>query len=245
MLILVGTHRRVRQITLNRPEKRNALNMELCRDLAVALSQADEDPAIGAILLNANGPAFCAGMDLRESLDADPAALSELHESIFTVIDRLSKPLIAAVHGPALAGGTGLVSNAQIVVASPDATFGLTEIRIGLWPVLVFRAVALAIGERRATELSLTGRTITARQAFEYGLVTELAENPLEAAASIAASVSEFSPAAVSGGLSYAREIRHTGWKEGGELGLELRRRLIAGDDFQAAAKAFMRKKLE
>src|SRR5580700_6007261 len=147
------------RVALNRPEKRNALDSATCRDLLDAFRKAESDPAIGAILLCGNGPAFCAGMDLKEALAADQSGLADLHERLFTTIQRARKPMIAAVHGAALAAGTGLAANAHMVIASPDAQFGLTEIRIGLWPVIVFRAVARAIGERRATELSLTGRT--------------------------------------------------------------------------------------
>ncbi len=161
---------RLLRLTLNRPQKRNALNLELCRALVEALEGADRDPKIGAILLSANGPSFCAGMDLHEIDHVDDGALSLVHEQLFTIGARLSKPLVAAVHGAALAGGTGLVANCHIVVASEDATFGLTEIRLGLWPFLVFRAVAAAIGERRATELSLTGRIFGAGEAQEIGL---------------------------------------------------------------------------
>ena len=79
-----------------------------------------------------------------------------------------SKPIVAAVAGPALGGGTGLVANCHVVIAGPNATFGLTEIRLGLWPFLVFRAVAAAAGERRALELALTGRIFDAREAANW-----------------------------------------------------------------------------
>ena len=147
---------RVLRITLNRPEKRNALNLELCRQLVEAFEKADNDRYIGAIVLNANGPAFCAGMDLKETIDVDQVQLAGIHERLFTTIHRTRTPIIAAVHGAALAGGTGLAANAHIVIAKDDARFGLTEIRIGLWPVLIFRSIDHAIGERRTVELSLT-----------------------------------------------------------------------------------------
>ena len=131
-------------------------------------------PGIGAILLTGTGKAFCAGMDLAEALQADRSELDELHERLFTVGIRLHKPMIAGVHGAALAGGTGLAANAHILIACEEASFGLTEIRIGLWPILIFRAVKAAIGERRATELALTGRIFDGRKPVSYGLVHEL-----------------------------------------------------------------------
>jgi enoyl-CoA hydratase/carnithine racemase len=136
----------VLRLFLNRPDKRNALNAELCRALVDALEEADRDPGIGAILLSGRGKSFCAGMDLKEVVTDDPQELAELHDRLFTVGSRLGKPLIAAVQGAALAGGTGLVANCHIVIAAEDATFGLTEIRLGLWPFLVFRVVAMALG---------------------------------------------------------------------------------------------------
>jgi enoyl-CoA hydratase/carnithine racemase len=138
---------RLLRLTLNRPEKRNALDTALCRTLLDALDDAAADPAVGAILLIANGRAFCAGMDLAEiEQDGRAAEIDALHERLFTIGARLAKPLIAGVQGPVLGGGVGLVANCHIVVAGPEADFGLTEIRLGLWPFLVHRAVAGALG---------------------------------------------------------------------------------------------------
>jgi enoyl-CoA hydratase/carnithine racemase len=234
---------RVFQIGLNRPEKRNALSLELCRQLVGAFDRADEDRSVGSILLTANGPVFCAGMDLSEALEADSSELSAVHERLFTTIGRIRKPIIAAVLGPALAGGTGLVANAHIVVADPEARFGLTEIRIGLWPVLVFRAVSLAIGERRATELSLTGRQFTTAEALTYGLVTEAFSEPAHRAWEIADTVAGFSPVAISGGIDYTHRTRHLGWDEAGAIGQDVRERLLRAGDFAEGVRAFREKR--
>lgn len=233
---------RVLQIALNRPEKRNALNAELCRAIVEALDAADADSGVGAIVLKGNGAAFCAGMDLREALETDSNQLAGIHEQLFTSITRLRKPMIAAIHGSALAGGTGLASNAHIVVASPDARFGLTEIRISLWPVLVFRACVLAMGERRATELSLTGRVISAEEALQYALVTEIAADPHARALELATTLSGYSANALSAGLDYVQKIRTQTWAEAGQLGREVRAGLMAHPDFREAAAAFLKK---
>jgi enoyl-CoA hydratase/carnithine racemase len=242
-LIETASAGRVRHVTLNRPEKRNALNSALCAALARAFEEAENDDSVGAILLSGNGRAFCAGMDLEEALYADPGELGRLHEVVFTQINRLRKPVIAAVQGAALGGGTGLVANAHVVVAAPDARFGLTEIRIGLWPVLVWRAVDLAIGERRATELSLTGRVFDAEEARLYGLVTEIAASPLERAAAIAAEVSQNSAVAMAAGLDYVRSSRGATWERAGALGREVRDRLMAGVEFKAGVQAFLQRR--
>ena len=229
---------RVLHIALNRPEKRNALNHKLCTQLLKAFDDAEEDGGIGTIVLSGNGPAFCAGMDLND----DSSQLTDLHERLFTTINRIRKPVIAAVHGAALAGGTGLAANAHIVVAAADARFGLTEIRIGLWPVLVFRACSLAMGERRTTELSLTGRLFGAEEATQYGLVTEIAPDPLQRAYETAASIAEYSPTALREGLAYVNQIRNQDWRDAGKSGQIVRDRLMAGSDFRKAVEAFFRK---
>jgi enoyl-CoA hydratase/carnithine racemase len=234
---------RVFHIALNRPEKRNALNIELCRSLVEAFDHADCAASVGAILLTANGPAFCAGMDLAESICCDQIQLGGIHDSLFTVINRVRKPIIAAVTGAAFAGGAGLAANSHILVADPDARFGLTEIRIGLWPVLIFRAIEHAIGERRAVELSLTGRIFTAAEAYEWGLVTEISPTPEARAAAIAATISEFSPQAIGAGLDFVHHTRGQNWEHSGRIGRQSRDRLLAAEDYKEGVRAFLEKR--
>jgi enoyl-CoA hydratase/carnithine racemase len=241
-LIEASQQGRVLYLALNRPEKRNALNSSLCRALLEAFAQANADPSIGVILLRGNGPSFCAGMDLKEAVDAGDEDLLSLHERLFTIINRIDKPIIASVQGAAVGGGLGLAANAHIVVAAPDAKFGLTEIRIALWPVMIFRAVVLAVGERRATELSLTGRFFTAQEALNYGLVTEVAENPLAHAAERAMAIAEYSPNALARGLEYSRRIRHLTWEQAGTLGRQTRDDLMFHPDFAKAVSSFFEK---
>jgi enoyl-CoA hydratase/carnithine racemase len=234
---------RVLRITLNRPEQRNALNLATCEELVRAIDSADPDPSVGAIVLNANGPTFCAGMDLKESLAVDPEQLVGIHERLFTTIHRIGTPMIAAVHGAALAGGTGLVANAHIVFASPDANFALTEIRIGLWPVIIFRALVHAIGERRTVELSLTGRQFKAAEALYYGLVSDLVEDPLARAMEVAETIAGFSPVAIAEGLDYVHQIRGREWEQAGRIGREIRDRLMESEDFKEGIRAFLEKR--
>lgn len=230
---------RVLHVALNRPEKRNALNTELCHELVGTLDAANTDHSVGAIVITGNGPAFCAGMDLKEAPADDRLEVACLHERLFTSINRIRKPIIAAVHGAALAGGTGLAANAHIVIAAPDAVFGLTEIKIGLWPVLVFRACELAMGERRTTELSITGRTFHAAEAAVYGLVTEIAGDPLARALQIAETVSGYSPVAMGCGLDYVHHIRIRNWDQAGRIGQHMRDRLMDHEDFAEGVRAF------
>jgi enoyl-CoA hydratase/carnithine racemase len=237
------TEGRVRRVTLNRPEKRNALNTAVCRELIAEFDRAEADPDIGAILICGEGPAFCAGMDLSEVLSADQDELMGLHERLFTMIDRARKPIVAAVQGPALAAGMGLAANAHVVVAGRDARFGLTEIRIGLWPVVVFRAVVRAIGERRATELSISGRYMRADEALSAGLVAEIAEDPKARAFEIARQLASFSPTAMATGLEHVARIRGLPWSDAVAINQELRARMMASDDFREGVNAFLEKR--
>ncbi len=154
---------RLRRITLAAPEKRNSLDAAMCRDLLGELGDAAADAEVGAILLEADGPAFCTGID--------PDAGDEL----FTIGRRISKPLVAAVQGFALSGGVALLANAHVVVAAQGSSFGLTDIRDGKWNEAIYRALAKAIGGRRALELSLTGRIFSTPEALAWGLVHTMA----------------------------------------------------------------------
>jgi enoyl-CoA hydratase/carnithine racemase len=232
-------------LALNRPERRNALNMELCSALAAALEGAENDVGVGAVLLSGNGKSFCAGMDLHEVMAPAGADINEVHERIFSAGIRLTKPLIGAVHGAALAGGTGLAANCHIVVASEDATFGLTEIRIGLWPFVIFRTVAAALGQRRATELALSGRIIEAKEAREYGLVHHVVESTglMARAREIANAIAEASPTAIKAGLEFVRDARNKSWEEAGDLARRIRNEVFRSADFQEGIRAFQEKR--
>jgi enoyl-CoA hydratase/carnithine racemase len=243
--LLINREDRVLRLTLNRPEKRNALNLSLCGALAGALEEAEGDKRIGAILLQAAGKAFCAGMDLSEALSLGVAGQSEVHERLFTAGARILKPIVAAVQGPALGGGFGVVANAHVVVASEDATFGLTEIRVGLWPFAIYRAVTLAIGERRALELSLTGRIVGAREALALGLVhyvVPAAELDMHAGR-IASALAVSSPEVARSGLQFVREARGLSWEEAGKLAAQFRARAFESADFREGVSAFREKR--
>src|SRR5690242_12600382 len=230
-------------ITLNRPDKRNALNLQLSRELVHALEAAEKDASVGAILLSGNGKCFCAGMDLSEITETNTDEISSVQEQLFTIGARLGKPLIGAVQNAALAGGTGLAANCHIVFAGEDAVFGLTEIRLGLWPFLVFRSVTAAIGERRAVELALTGRIFGAAEAREMGLVHEVAGNLETRAREVAQGLAGASPTAVQSGLTFVREVRGTDWKSGGEIARRIRDEVFESKDFLEGLQAFREKR--
>lgn len=236
-------HGRVLRIALDRPEKRNALSLDLCRAILEAIGNAAKDPTVGAILITANGKSFCAGMDLNEVAHGATEETNALQEQLFTLGARTEKPLIAAVRGAALGGGTGLVANCHIVIADPEATFGLTEIRLGLWPFLVYRAMELAVGGRRSTELALTGRVFGAEEAKTLGLVHEVAADADERALEVAQTVAGYSPSAIHNGLSFVQEVRGMGWEEAGLVARRVRDWVFTGSDFQEGLRAFREKR--
>jgi enoyl-CoA hydratase/carnithine racemase len=245
MSIETSTDGRLLRLRLNRPEKRNALNMETCRAIVDAIRHADEDPRIGATLITGAGEAFCAGMDLTEARTADRQQLADVHEPLFTLAETVRKPIVAAVQGAAIAGGTGLVANAHIAIATESATFGLTEIRLALWPVLIFPAIAAAVGERRAVELALSGRIFTAGEALDFGLVSEVApEDQLEArACAVARGLANASGPTITAGLDYIRSIRGKDAKEALRIGRIVRDQIMRTEDFAEGLNAFREKR--
>ncbi len=171
---------RIGYITLNRPEKRNALSFELVTELKEAFRQAESDEHVKVIVLKANGEAFCAGADLAYLQNLQQFSLDEnLHDSnhlkqLFLQIYTLKKVVIAQVQGHALAGGCGLATVCDFVFAVPEAKFGYTEVKIGFIPAIVMFFLIRKIGEQKARYLLLTGELIDAAQATETGLVNQV-----------------------------------------------------------------------
>lgn len=153
---------RLCRIALAQAEKRNVLDAAACRELLRELRDAAANSTTGAILIEADGQVFCAG--------AEPD-----DDALFTIGRRIAKPVVAAVQGVAISGGLALVANAHVVVAAQGTSFGFTSIRDGKWPEAIFRAVASAVGERRALELGLTGRVFSTPEALAWGLVHHVA----------------------------------------------------------------------
>jgi len=236
---------RVLRVALNRPERRNALSLALCRELAETLEAAETDPQVGAVLLAAQGPVFSAGMDLDEALIGEADEHAAVHERIFTLGSRLALPIVAAVGGPALGGGLGLVANAHVVLAGQASTFGLTEIRLGMWPFVVFRAVALAVGERRALELSLTGRIFGTQEALAWGLAHEVvpAFELEDRAWQIASGIAHASRDAIRRGMAFVNESRGLDAAAQGRLAAQARKPVFEGPDFREGVTAFREKR--
>lgn len=168
-------------ITLNRPEKRNAFNSHLVQAITEAFVEAARDTNVRGVLLRSEGTAFCAGADLaylqqlQDNSYEDNLGDSEKIASMYSAVYTLPKPVAAAVQGPALAGGAGLVAVCDFAVAVPEATFGFTEVRIGFIPAIVSYFLVRRIGRAHAAPLLLTGRIINAEEALRLGLVHAVA----------------------------------------------------------------------
>ncbi len=236
---------RLLRLTLNRPESRNALDMALCRRLLEAVEAVNGDASLGAILLDANGKDFCSGMDLKEVLEAKPEELLSLHREFFTFGARLRKPMVAQVHGAALAGGLGLALNAHVIIASPEARFGLTETRIGLWPYVIFHSVAAAIGTRKATELALTARILDSHEARRIGIVDSVVESEKlrEEAHRLALGMAEASADAIGEGLRFVQETAGVGPDQAVQAALNYRAKVLDSPDFREGVLAFRQKR--
>ncbi len=169
----------IHTITLNRPERRNALNPQMIAELTHAFGEASAC-ACGVVVLTGAGTAFCSGMDL-ENLKSlthqrpeDQRADAEATMWMMRRLYELTKPTIAAVNGPAIAGGTGLATLCDFTLAAPQARFGYTEVRIGFIPAIVSVFLLEMVGEKKAKSLLLSGRILDAEEALTQGLVTEL-----------------------------------------------------------------------
>jgi methylglutaconyl-CoA hydratase len=169
----------IHTITLNRPERRNALNPQMIAELTHATGES-ASCSCGVVVLTGAGTAFCSGMDL-ESLKSltnqrpeDQRAEAEAMMWMMRRLYELGKPTIAAVNGPAIAGGTGLATLCDFTLAAPRARFGYTEVKIGFVPAIVSVFLLEMIGEKKAKTLLLSGRILDAAEALSFGLVTEV-----------------------------------------------------------------------
>lgn len=179
-LVTYHCSNRIGFITLNRAEKRNALNSQMVTELKQAFSQAKEDNNCKVIVLKANGKAFSAGADLAylqelqnnsfEENYADSSHLKELFEQIYAH----PKIVIAQVEGHAIAGGCGLATVCDFVYAVPEAMFGYTEVKIGFVPAIVMFFLLRKVNEKRTKELLFSGKLISAKTALEYELINEV-----------------------------------------------------------------------
>ena len=170
-------------IWMNRADVRNAFNETMIAELTQAFQAADADQGIRAVVLAGHGPAFCAGADLNWMKKMSGYSLRENHADalalagMLNTIYMMKKPTVARVHGPAFAGGMGLVAACDIAIAAQEAEFCLSEVKLGLTAATISPYVVAAIGERHARRYFLSAERFTAAEAFRIGLVHDLATN--------------------------------------------------------------------
>ena len=189
----------VATITLNRPDKRNALSAPMMSELIDAFKAVGKDTTVRAVVLAANGPAFSAGHDLSELVDGDLVAYRRVFDictELMTLIQAIPQPVIARVHKIATAAGCQLVATCDLAIASTEAKFATPGVKIGLFCTTPMVALSRAVGRKRALQMLLTGQPIDAQTASEWGLVnTVVAPDQLETAArELALQVANASP---------------------------------------------------
>jgi enoyl-CoA hydratase len=237
-------------VTMNRPQARNALSGPMMELMRQAWDTVDSDPDIRVCVLTGAGGAFCAGADLKAMTREHPGArMGELDLSVIEPLlkgRRLSKPLIAAVEGPAVAGGTEILQACDIRVAGASARFGVSEARWGLFP-LGGSAVRLPrqIPYTVAADLLLTGRHITAAEALSIGLIGHVVPDgqALEAALEIAAAIAANGPVAVRAILRVIRETEGMAENEAFTLEAKVGMAVFASEDAKEGPRAFAEKR--
>jgi enoyl-CoA hydratase/carnithine racemase len=206
--LLVEEANHVLTLTLNRPEKKNALNPTLLREIAYAITYAHHAPEIWVVVIKALGNVWCAGMDLKAmqgGVSEDTSSIPDPNSPIVigALMAGLHKPCIAVVHAPVYAGGVLIVGGCTHVLAAEQATFSLPEVKRGLFPFQVLNTLVGLMPARQALDWCMRGRTLTAAQAATYGLVTQVeAPERLEAATAVlVAEFLQYSPTAIRLGL--------------------------------------------
>lgn len=238
----------IARITLNRPEKRNPIGPATNGELVHALKSVREEPSLKVAVLTGAGKAFSAGGDLSMMSGSgggeSPIPPASLVDLLGTMHD-LGKPIIGMANGHALAGGLGLLVACDLVVAAEEATFGTTEIKVGLWPMMITAEIARNIGRKRALEMMLTGRRLSAEEAERIGLVNRVApaDRLEEETMALAGDIADKSPATMALGLRSFYAVQDMGYEEAlrhleSELG-----KVVALEDAAEGLSAFFQKR--
>ena len=236
-------------LTLHRPDKRNALSAELVDALHAAVDAADLDADARVLVIRGAGRDFCAGADLDELLASADRTLAENEASalrlgtLFARLRALPKPVLALVHGRALAGGAGLVTACDLAVAGESAQLGYPEIQRGFVPAMVMTMLRRAVGEKQALDLVLTGRVLSAADARSAGLVGRVVpDGDLEAVVSaIATALAGFSASALALTKQLFYQLDGRSFDDGIALGARVNALARQMPDFRAAIAQFLK----
>lgn len=238
-------------IEMNDPESRNPLSQEMCYSLIHAFRSAEANEDVHVIVLTGAGKAFCAGGNIKEFAAYQEKRASQVHKEgeattiLFQTITSLRKPVIGAINGHALGGGLGLIAACHYTIASERAKIGTTEIKLGLFPLVILPIIIEAIGSKKALEISFTGEVFTAEKAKEYGLVNKVVpeENVMQEALEFAGQLASASPLAVKIGMDCFVRTRDMEWNNKLDYANTLRVISFLSDDLQEGAQAFLEKR--
>lgn len=250
-LILKKQTGRVVQLTLNNPDKRNAMTYAMVDALTAALHEVVADSEVRAAVITGAGESFSAGGDLKEfaaELEMQAYQHWEAAEpwiALFRLVREMRVPVIAAVHGYALAGGCGLVAVCDLAIAADDAMLGTTEIRIGLFPMIILPALRRVVGERKALEMALSGSMYSAEEALRIGLVNQVVpRQELDTAAlELADRIASKGPAAVAMGKRLFYATADMGYDDALEFARSIRVAYMLADDVAEGVDAFLNKR--
>jgi enoyl-CoA hydratase/carnithine racemase len=251
--IRIDVEDHVATVTLARPEKHNALDKRMFRAIVEAAEYVAAAPGVRAVVLHGDGPSFCSGLDVTSGFSSDEDTLDPGEELQAEVPNRFQRvaydwvtlpiPVIAAIHGNCLGGGLQIALGADIRFATPDARLSVMEVKWGLVPDMsLSQTLPRLVGNDVAKELSFTGRVFGGEEALQLGVVTRLAEAPLEAARALASEIASRSPDAVRGAKRLLQESWNAAPVEGLRLEAEIQRTLIGSPNQIAAVTAGLTK---
>ena len=237
-------------LTLSRPEKRNALDSLMVSALIEQLERAEMDAAVRVVLVRGAGRDFCAGADLAELLDSvddsaeENAANAQRLGDVFIAMRRVPKSVVAVVQGRALAGGCGLATACDVVLAHSAASFGYPEVKRGFVPAMVIAMLRRAVGEKVAYDLVGTGHILSAEEALQVGLVSRVvaAEGFDESIGAIVSDMAAASPSAVALIKRQLYEVEGRSFEDAIALGAKVNAVARATPDFKSAVAQFLEK---
>ena len=236
--------------TLNRADKRNAIDTAMIDALLAVLEQADLDAAVRVVTLRGAGRDFCAGMDLNELLASADRTLDQNRQAafhfaqVFLRMRRLPKPIVALVQGRALAGGCGLATACDLVLATESAQFGYPEVQRGFVPAIVMTMLRRAVGEKIAFDLAATGRLLDGTEAAALGLASRVYDDAdfEEQVAEVLRVLAETSPSALAFTKQQFYQLDGLSFEDGLWLGADVNAVSRSTPDFRAALSAFLKK---
>ena len=248
--VLVNVTGGVLTATLNRPDKRNAIDITMIDALLAVLERADLDATVRVVAVRGAGRDFCAGMDLNELLASADHSLEQNRQAalhfaeIFLRMRRVPKPVVALVQGRALAGGCGLATACDLILATESAQFGYPEVQRGFVPAIVMTMLRRAVGEKIAFDLAATGRLLNGSEAAAVGLASRVYEDSDfdEQAGEVLRVLAEASPSALAFTKQQFYQLDGLTFDDGLRLGADVNAVSRSTPDFRAALSAFLKK---